>query len=84
MARVHTSGMFASEKAIMDLWDVGFSTDDIAVKLGKGREYRSYVAKIVSRYSEPRCNSFERMSRQGTDALLNAIRLHHPERVGQQ
>ena len=75
-------GLTPSERAVMDLWDEGMTIASIALQLGKDAKAVKRVVGIYSIGRDPgmgASSSFDRMSRQGTEDLLAAIRRHHPE-----
>lgn len=69
--------LHATERQVLELWDSGLGIPAIAERTGK---YPTYVRAIVERYVGSGDRAFEQMTRDGSAALLAAIRRHHPER----
>lgn len=64
------------ERAVLDLWDAGLGSRAIATRLG--RRERT-VCKVINTYAGGETGQHARAIAAGTDALLAALRAHHPE-----
>ncbi|MGN6596103.1 hypothetical protein [Sphingopyxis terrae] len=73
------TGMTALERAIMAEWDAGLSYKRIALKLNCPPRR---VETTISNYDGKADHAFAcRAAKQGSEQLLAAIALHHPERI---
>lgn len=80
--RGHAHEMTDGQATIMSLWDSGKYT---IAEIAERTDYaKRYVRLVVDRYSASKrvLNRDEQMVIAGSRALLEAIRLHHPEMVG--
>lgn len=67
------------EAAILDMHDRKVDPDEIAAELNLSARY---VRQVIGALATPPVGDWQAAARIGSDALLRALRRHHPERCG--
>jgi hypothetical protein len=67
------------EQAILDLHDGGRKPDDIGNELALSPRY---VRDVIQRLGNPLVGDWQASAKAGSEALLRALKRHHPDRCG--